>query len=57
MALSKEDKAQVVLEYGKDPKNTGAIETSSGICSCGKSLPIIKNIEGRLDDIDRKSVV
>ena len=31
--------------------DTGAIETSSGICSCGKSLPIIKNIEGRLDDI------
>ena len=31
--------------------DTGAIETSSEICSCGKTLPIIKNIEGRLDDL------
>jgi small subunit ribosomal protein S15 len=27
MALTKEDKAQVVLEYGKNEKNTGSIET------------------------------
>lgn len=27
MALTKEDKAQTVLEYGKSEKNTGAIET------------------------------
>lgn len=27
MALTKEGKAQIVLEYGKDEKNTGAIET------------------------------
>ena len=27
MALTKEDKAQIVLEYGKSDKNTGAIET------------------------------
>ncbi|MDX9826438.1 MAG: 30S ribosomal protein S15 [Spirochaetia bacterium] len=27
MALTKEDKAQIVLEYGKNEKNTGAIET------------------------------
>ncbi|MCX7026822.1 MAG: 30S ribosomal protein S15 [Spirochaetes bacterium] len=27
MALTKEDKAQIVLEYGKSEKNTGAIET------------------------------
>ncbi|HBE47043.1 MAG: 30S ribosomal protein S15 [Spirochaetota bacterium] len=33
MALSKEDKAQVVLEYGKDPKNTGAIETQIALIS------------------------
>ncbi|HWR11635.1 MAG TPA: 30S ribosomal protein S15 [Rectinemataceae bacterium] len=27
MALTKEDKAQVVLEYGANEKNTGSIET------------------------------
>jgi len=27
MALTKEDKAQTVLEYGMNEKNTGAIET------------------------------
>ena len=27
MALTKEDKTQVVLEYGKNEKNTGSIET------------------------------
>lgn len=27
MALTKEDKAQTVLEYGTNDKNTGAIET------------------------------
>jgi small subunit ribosomal protein S15 len=27
MALTKEDKAQVVLEYGNNEKNTGSIET------------------------------
>ncbi len=27
MALTKEDKARVVLEYGKSEKNTGATET------------------------------
>jgi small subunit ribosomal protein S15 len=27
MAMTKEDKAQVVLEYGKNEKNTGSIET------------------------------
>ncbi|MFA6365726.1 MAG: 30S ribosomal protein S15 [Candidatus Hydrogenedentales bacterium] len=27
MALTKEDKAQVVLEYGTNEKNTGSIET------------------------------
>ncbi|TXT44169.1 MAG: small subunit ribosomal protein S15 [Spirochaetes bacterium] len=27
MALTKEDKAQVVLEYGKSDKNTGSVET------------------------------
>jgi len=27
MALTKEDKAQVVIEYGNSDKNTGAIET------------------------------
>lgn len=27
MALTKEDKAQIVLEYGTNEKNTGSIET------------------------------
>lgn len=27
MTLSKEETAQIVLEYGKDAKNTGSIET------------------------------
>lgn len=27
MALTKEDKAQIVLEYGKSEKNTGSIES------------------------------
>ena len=27
MALTKEDKAQVVLEYGKSDNNTGSVET------------------------------
>ncbi|PKL06248.1 MAG: 30S ribosomal protein S15 [Spirochaetae bacterium HGW-Spirochaetae-9] len=27
MALTKEDKAQIVLEYGANEKNTGSIET------------------------------
>lgn len=27
MALTKEDKAQIVLEYGKNEKNTGSVET------------------------------
>lgn len=27
MTLSKEEVAQIVLEYGKDAKNTGAVET------------------------------
>ena len=27
MALTKEEKSQIILEYGKDEKNTGAIET------------------------------
>ncbi|HEY9053721.1 MAG TPA: 30S ribosomal protein S15 [Rectinemataceae bacterium] len=27
MALTKEDKAQIVLEYGKSEKNTGSVET------------------------------
>ncbi|MEN6498968.1 MAG: 30S ribosomal protein S15 [Rectinema sp.] len=33
MALSKEDKAQLVLEYGKDAKNTGAIESQIALIS------------------------
>ncbi len=27
MALTKEDKAQIVVEYGKSDKNTGSVET------------------------------
>ena len=27
MALTKEEKSQIILEYGKDEKNTGSIET------------------------------
>jgi small subunit ribosomal protein S15 len=33
MALSKEDKAQLVLEYGKDAKNTGSVETQVALIS------------------------
>ena len=33
MALTKEDKAQIILEYGKNEKNTGAIETQIALIS------------------------
>jgi small subunit ribosomal protein S15 len=33
MALSKEDKAQLVLEYGREAKNTGAVETQIALIS------------------------
>ena len=33
MALTKEDKAQIVLEFGKNEKNTGAIETQIALLS------------------------
>ncbi|GAB6275906.1 MAG: 30S ribosomal protein S15 [Rectinema sp.] len=33
MALSKEDKAQLVLEYGRDAKNTGTVETQIALIS------------------------
>jgi small subunit ribosomal protein S15 len=33
MALTKEDKAQIVLEYGKSEKNTGSVETQIALLS------------------------
>ncbi|MCX7775226.1 MAG: 30S ribosomal protein S15 [Rectinemataceae bacterium] len=33
MALTKEDKARIVLEFGGDPKNTGSIETQIALIS------------------------
>lgn len=38
MALTKEDKAQIVLEYGRDEKNTGSVETQVAL--------LTKRIEG-----------